>query len=461
MPDYTIRDPKTGRTLVVRGDSPPTEAELVALFAEGADQSPAPPASPPEKSLGGFGRNVASSSGRLVQDFVDMVLNPVESVNSLAGLAVSLAHKIVPAPEGADTPALEGRDQMADALGQFLFDRYGSLEKMQETAYTDPAGMLADVSGVLSGGAGVALLTGQVASRVPKLTRFGRALVTTGEAMNKADPLHWPARGVSAGLGAAGTGIVEASWRPPAAVKKQQRRRGEVARTVRTEHIFTPKQAARKEREAAQAALAAARNAPPGTTFSRSDLILDAELDAMKEARRRVGHVPESTADVYETLGRVERDIPNLDLSPEDLLKLRRNMDRQSTAHFQAQNRPLPGTPGSMEGEAMAAVGNRARVRLRDVPGVGEASDRTRRLMLTEAAATAAADRPHALTRMAALAGGAYHPGLGAAMLALDSPAVGSAAGSVMDLLSRLMLQPEVRAALAASRSQSPVRPQR
>ena len=33
MPDYTIRDPRSGRTLTVRGDSPPTEAELDQLFS--------------------------------------------------------------------------------------------------------------------------------------------------------------------------------------------------------------------------------------------------------------------------------------------------------------------------------------------------------------------------------------------------------------------------------------------
>lgn len=33
MPDYAVRDPQSGRTLTVRGDSPPTEAELQELFA--------------------------------------------------------------------------------------------------------------------------------------------------------------------------------------------------------------------------------------------------------------------------------------------------------------------------------------------------------------------------------------------------------------------------------------------
>lgn len=33
MPDYTIRDPQSGRTVTLRGDSPPTTAELEQVFA--------------------------------------------------------------------------------------------------------------------------------------------------------------------------------------------------------------------------------------------------------------------------------------------------------------------------------------------------------------------------------------------------------------------------------------------
>lgn len=36
MPDYTIRDAATGRTLTVRGDSPPTDAESAELFDKSA-----------------------------------------------------------------------------------------------------------------------------------------------------------------------------------------------------------------------------------------------------------------------------------------------------------------------------------------------------------------------------------------------------------------------------------------
>ena len=49
MPTYTIRDPQTGRTMRVRGDSPPTEAELSELFGS----APSGPSSQPAERTWG------------------------------------------------------------------------------------------------------------------------------------------------------------------------------------------------------------------------------------------------------------------------------------------------------------------------------------------------------------------------------------------------------------------------
>src|SRR5438093_804085 len=42
MPEYTVRDPQSGRTIVVRGDSLPTEAELGQMFREVNGRTVAP-----------------------------------------------------------------------------------------------------------------------------------------------------------------------------------------------------------------------------------------------------------------------------------------------------------------------------------------------------------------------------------------------------------------------------------
>jgi hypothetical protein len=48
MPDYEVTDPKTGKTLVLTGNAPPTEAELLEVFSqfEAPTQKAAPPAPP-------------------------------------------------------------------------------------------------------------------------------------------------------------------------------------------------------------------------------------------------------------------------------------------------------------------------------------------------------------------------------------------------------------------------------
>jgi hypothetical protein len=51
VPTYTIRDPQTGRTLTVRGDSPPTEAEAAQLFAAPVERASDAPATPAHGSL--------------------------------------------------------------------------------------------------------------------------------------------------------------------------------------------------------------------------------------------------------------------------------------------------------------------------------------------------------------------------------------------------------------------------
>lgn len=86
MPQYTIRDPKTGRTVELRGDSPPTAGELEVIFAKiNAEQASAPPpvqpAAPEQGAISkavnfgldaligagkGLGRS-AVGAGRLVQ----------------------------------------------------------------------------------------------------------------------------------------------------------------------------------------------------------------------------------------------------------------------------------------------------------------------------------------------------------------------------------------------------------
>ena len=62
MPDYTFRDPQSGKTLTVRGDSPPSEAELAQLFAAAGTAPPASHAAPQGDMMLENARNVAGTA---------------------------------------------------------------------------------------------------------------------------------------------------------------------------------------------------------------------------------------------------------------------------------------------------------------------------------------------------------------------------------------------------------------
>jgi hypothetical protein len=106
MPDYTIRDPKTGRTVTLRGDSPPTAGELEVIFAKvNTEQTPAPkpqapaPAQPQQGML-----------SRAVNFGLDAVVGGVKgAANTVVGLG-ELAHQYVPGV-GRVTDALYGGSQ--------------------------------------------------------------------------------------------------------------------------------------------------------------------------------------------------------------------------------------------------------------------------------------------------------------------------------------------------------------
>jgi hypothetical protein len=72
---------------------------------------------------------------------------------------------------------MPGKDaaQYADAVGQFLMDRYGSKYAILKTLVTDPVGIVVDVSTVLSAG-------GSLAVRAPGfVSRIGHAVATAGQ----------------------------------------------------------------------------------------------------------------------------------------------------------------------------------------------------------------------------------------------------------------------------------------
>lgn len=118
-------------------------------------------------------KNIPSSAGKMAADIAQPFIHPVETATNIGKIGKGVLQKL---------GIMEGEDAApyADAVGKFLVDRYGSGEAIKKTLATDPVGMAADLSMVLSGG-------GTVAARAPgAIGKLGEVAATAGRVV---DPL--------------------------------------------------------------------------------------------------------------------------------------------------------------------------------------------------------------------------------------------------------------------------------
>jgi len=112
--------------------------------------------------------NIPESAAEFGSNLIQPFLHPIDTAESIYKLGSGAVQKLIPGEQG--------NEQYADAMGQFVSDRYGSIEGFKETAKTDPVGVLADISMVLTGG-------GTAAARAPGIIgKAGRATQKVGKA---------------------------------------------------------------------------------------------------------------------------------------------------------------------------------------------------------------------------------------------------------------------------------------
>lgn len=138
-------------------------------------------------------QNAPSSLGGVLRDFGHAVMHPIETAENLGSLLNGIESKAVNAISGRKPgEELTGwqkffgitdeDEKKADAVGNYLAERYGGSENIKRSIAADPAGVAADVAGLLMGGsgltrsaAGVANLAGK-AGAANALTNAARAL---------------------------------------------------------------------------------------------------------------------------------------------------------------------------------------------------------------------------------------------------------------------------------------------
>lgn len=146
----------------------------------GGGEKKEPPAEP--RTWGGAAMeavgNVPASAMKFGENLVQPLMHPLDTLGRIGELGAGAVQK---AGQALGTEALgtEGIPQ-ADAVGKFVKDRYGSAEALKNTLATDPVGLAADASMVLTGG-------GTAAARLPGVAgKLGEVTAAAGRAV---DPL--------------------------------------------------------------------------------------------------------------------------------------------------------------------------------------------------------------------------------------------------------------------------------
>lgn len=181
MPEYHVRDPRSNRTVVLRGDSPPTEQELHQIFAQINAQPQADPAALAqiERAVGApmASHQPAEAGGGVVGTIADAVVGAGKGLaNTAIGLG-ELANEYVPGvarvneaiygePIGAETYGA-ARQEFAtptntaqrvgygvEQIGEFLAP-VGAAGKLKTAADVAKAGVLTRAQGGSNAQAGV------------------------------------------------------------------------------------------------------------------------------------------------------------------------------------------------------------------------------------------------------------------------------------------------------------------
>jgi len=123
--------------------------------------------------------NAPSSAKQLASDIITPLLSPIKTAKDIYSLGSSVVNLI--------RPEDQGNEDIARAVGQFFKDRYGSLENIKKTFATDPVGMLADVSIILTGGSTLpAKLSGTVGQVSKVVGTAGKIIDPVTQAVNVA-----------------------------------------------------------------------------------------------------------------------------------------------------------------------------------------------------------------------------------------------------------------------------------
>jgi len=135
-------------------------------------------------------RNLPSSTANLFSNLIDAISSPIQTGKAVLDVGAGALQNVLPErlvqAIGEDRPSRE----MANTVGQFYANRYGSVEGAKKAIAEDPAGVLADLSTLFSGGSMIApkvaaVPLAKIASTIDPLSVAARATAKTANVLGE------------------------------------------------------------------------------------------------------------------------------------------------------------------------------------------------------------------------------------------------------------------------------------
>lgn len=145
-----------------------------------------------------------SSFKNLVGNLVEAITSPVQTAKSVLDVGAGALQNVLPEKLVQAVGEDKQSREMARKVGEFYADRYGTGEGLKRAIAEDPAGVLADLSTVLTGGATVAprAVAAPLATAARTIDPLALAARGTQAAVTSAGKVVAPVLGVQTGVGA-------------------------------------------------------------------------------------------------------------------------------------------------------------------------------------------------------------------------------------------------------------------
>jgi len=159
----------------------------------------------------GFMSNLGNSAVNFAKGIGNIFAHPIDTTKNLANIGLGLAETPIALATGQQI-----NNPTYEAFINNMAERYGGIENIKHTAYTDPVGFLADIASVVDGGGTALTKLGEV-SKLGTVARAGEILSKVGEAANPiniaAKPFELASTWAKAGLADLGTKLETSNLR--------------------------------------------------------------------------------------------------------------------------------------------------------------------------------------------------------------------------------------------------------